>query len=231
MSLARYFDEYNLNKENLGKFEEFRKYLLEYNETTNITRIEDEDEFNVKHFLDSLSLFKTKKISKEKKILDLGTGGGFPGIPLKLYDNSLDITLMDSLNKRIVFLNSVIEKFDLKNIVAIHHRAEEMAREDIYREKFDIVTSRAVANLSTLCEYALAFVKINGYFISMKGPEYIEEINEAKNAIKTMGGNIEDIIKVQLPLNITHYLLVIKKIKETPQKYPRGGGKPRKNPL
>lgn len=231
MKLADYFNQYNLSTDNIEEFEEFKKFLLEYNEHTNLTRITDDDDFNVKHFLDSLSIFRTKLIDHDKKIIDIGTGAGFPGIPLKLYDKSLDITLLDSLKKRIDFLNLVIDKFELKNIEAIHARAEEIARDVKYREQYDIAISRAVANLATLSEYALGFVKVGGYFISQKGPEYKDEIKDAENAIKTMGAEIEDVIKVPLPNDIEHYLVVIKKVKPTNKKYPRGGGKPRKNPL
>lgn len=231
MKLADYFNQYNLKTDNIDEFEEFKRLLLEYNEHTNLTRITDDDDFNVKHFLDSLSIFRTELIDHDKKIIDIGTGAGFPGIPLKLYDKSLNITLLDSLKKRIDFLNLVIDKFELKNIEAIHARAEEIARDEKYREKYDIAISRAVANLATLSEYALGFVKVGGYFISQKGPEYKEEIKDAENAIKTMGAEVSDVIKVPLPNDIEHYLVVIKKVKPTNKKYPRGGGKPRKNPL
>lgn len=231
MKLVDYFNEYNLKTENINEFEEFKKFLLDYNEHTNLTRITEEDEFNVKHFLDSLSIFRTNLIDDKKKIIDIGTGAGFPGIPLKLYDKTLDITLLDSLKKRIDFLNLVIEKFNLKQIEAIHARAEEIARNPIYREQYDIAISRAVANLRTLSEYSLGFVKVGGYFISQKGPEYIEEIKEAQNAIKIMGAEVQETIKVPLPNDIEHYLIVIKKVKNTNKKYPRGGGKPRKKPL
>ncbi|MET3617752.1 16S rRNA (guanine527-N7)-methyltransferase [Peptoniphilus olsenii] len=231
MKLVDYFNEYNLKTENIKEFEEFKKFLLDYNEHTNLTRITEEDEFNVKHFLDSLSIFRTNLIDENKKIIDIGAGAGFPGIPLKLYDKTLDITLLDSLKKRIDFLNQVIEKFNLKQIEAIHARAEEIARNPIYREQYDIAISRAVANLRTLSEYALGFVKVGGYFISQKGPEYIEEIKDAQNAIKIMGAEVQETIKVPLPNDIEHYLIVIKKVKNTNKKYPRGGGKPRKKPL
>jgi len=231
MKLIEYFEEFNLDTKNIDKFEEYKKLILEYNEHTNLTRITEEDEFNVKHFLDSLSILKSDKIKEGLKIIDIGTGAGFPGMPLKIYDEKLDITLLDSLRKRIDFLNGVIEKLDLDNIIAVHERAEEAARSNKYREKYDIALSRAVANLSTLVEYTLGFVKVGGYFISQKGPEYDKELKDAQNAIKIMGGEVENIISVDLPDEIDHYLIIIKKIKETPKKYPRGGGKPRKQPL
>ncbi|MBU5668462.1 16S rRNA (guanine(527)-N(7))-methyltransferase RsmG [Peptoniphilus sp. MSJ-1] len=231
MKLIDYFKDYDLDTKNIDKFEEYKRLILEYNEHTNLTRITEEDEFNVKHFLDSLSILKSGVIKEGLKIIDIGTGAGFPGMPVKIYNENLEITLLDSLRKRIDFLNGVIEKLKLDNIIAVHERAEEAARNEKYREKYDIALSRAVANLATLSEYTLGFVKVGGYFISQKGPEYKEEIKEAENAIKTMGAEISDIIKVNLPDEIDHYLIVIKKIKPTPKKYPRGGGKPRKQPL
>ena len=212
MTLKDYFIEYKLNNENIEDFEKFRKFLLEYNKITNITRIVDEDEFNVKHYLDSLSIFKTGLIRDNMKILDLGTGGGFPGVPLKLYKKDLDISLVDSLNKRIVFLNKAIEELNLKNIKAIHARAEELAFDKDYREKFQLVTSRAVARLRTLLEYN-------------------EEIKEVSNTFNILGGQLIEVMEIDLPLDIKHYLLITKKIKPTPMKYPRQGGKPKSKPL
>ncbi|OLR65086.1 16S rRNA (guanine(527)-N(7))-methyltransferase RsmG [Peptoniphilus porci] len=229
--LIDYMKNYDLSTDNIDKFEKYKELILKYNEHTNLTRITEENEFNVKHFLDSLSLFKTKKFDGEKKIIDIGTGAGFPGIPLKLYNEQLDIILLDSLRKRIDFLNDVIEELNLEKIKAIHARAEEIARTEEYREQFDIAVSRAVANLATLTEYAMGFVKVGGYFISQKGPEYKEELEDAKRAIELMGGIVENVIYTPLPMDIDHYIIVIKKVKKTDKKYPRGGGKPRKAPL
>lgn len=229
--LIDYMKEYDLDTKNIDKYERYKELILEYNKHTNLTRITEDDEFNVKHFLDSLSLLKTGKFNEKEKIIDIGTGAGFPGVPLKLYNENLDITLLDSLRKRIDFLDSVIEDLDLQNIRAIHARAEEIARTDEYREQFDIAVSRAVANLSTLTEYAMGFVKVGGYFISQKGPEYEEELKNAKRAIEIMGGVVEDVIHTPLPNDIDHYIILIKKVKATDKKYPRGGGKPRKSPL
>ncbi|MDU1582338.1 MAG: 16S rRNA (guanine(527)-N(7))-methyltransferase RsmG [Peptoniphilus harei] len=229
--LIDYMEDYGLNTKNIDKFEKYKELILEYNKHTNLTRITEDDEFNVKHFLDSLSLFKTDLFVKDKKIIDIGTGAGFPGLPLKLYNEDLDITLLDSLRKRIDFLDGVIEELGLKKIRAIHARAEEIARDPNYRESYDIAVSRAVANLSTLTEYAMAFVKVGGYFISQKGPEYKEELKSAKRAIELMGGEVKDVIHTPLPNDIDHYIIVIKKVKATDKKYPRGGGKPRKSPL
>lgn len=229
--LIDYMEDYGLDTKNIDKFEKYKELILEYNKHTNLTRITEDDEFNVKHFLDSLSLFKTDLFVKDKKIIDIGTGAGFPGLPLKLYNEDLDITLLDSLRKRIDFLDGVIEELGLKKIRAIHARAEEIARDPKYRESYDIAVSRAVANLSTLTEYSMAFVKVGGYFISQKGPEYKEELKSAKRAIELMGGEVKDVIHTPLPNDIDHYIIVIKKAKTTDKKYPRGGGKPRKSPL
>lgn len=229
--LIDYMEDYGLDTKNIDKFEKYKELILEYNKHTNLTRITEDEEFNVKHFLDSLSLFKTDLFVKDKKIIDIGTGAGFPGLPLKLYNEDLDITLLDSLRKRIDFLDGVIEELGLKKIRAIHARAEEIARDPKYRESYDIAVSRAVANLSTLTEYAMAFVKVGGYFISQKGPEYKEELKSAKRAIELMGGEVKDVIHTPLPNDIDHYIIVIKKVKATDKKYPRGGGKPRKSPL
>ena len=152
-------------------------------------------------------------------------------MPLKLYKKDLDISLVDSLNKRIVFLNKAIEELNLKNIKAIHARAEELAFDKDYREKFQLVTSRAVARLRTLLEYALPFVEVGGYFIAMKGPEYNEEIKEVSNTFNILGGKLIEVMEIDLPLDIKHYLLITKKIKPTPMKYPRQGGKPKSKPL
>lgn len=229
--LINYFEEYKLDTKNIDKFEKFKKLILDYNEHTNLTRITEDEEFNVKHFLDSLSLIKTNLFDGNKKVIDIGTGAGFPGVPLKLYNDELDITLLDSLRKRIDFLNGTIEELGLEKIYPTHARAEEIARTEEYREQYDIAVSRAVANLSTLSEYAMAFVKVGGYFVSQKGPEYKEELKNAKRAIEVMGGEVKDIIHTPLPNDIDHYIIVIKKIKATDKKYPRGGGKPRKSPL
>ncbi|CDZ75724.2 Ribosomal RNA small subunit methyltransferase G [Peptoniphilus sp. ING2-D1G] len=211
--------------------EKYKKILLKWNEVMNLTAITDDEEINVKHFLDCLSLFKTPYLKGNKSVIDVGTGAGFPGVVLKIYNEDLQITLMDSLNKRIKFLDEVVKELNLKKVETLHARAEELARNKDYREKYDIATSRAVANLSTLCEYTLPFVKKGGNFIAMKGPEYEEELKDADKAIKTLGGKFEEVIKIKLPGDITHYLLIIKKINTTDKKYPRGGGKPKSKPL
>ena len=231
MTLDKYMEDFGLSVNTSEELEKYKELLLEWNEKINITRITEEDEVYVKHFLDSLSLFKTKYLEGEKSLIDIGTGGGFPGLAVKIYNKNLDVTLLDSLNKRLIFLDEVIKELKLDKVSTIHGRAEELGRDSEFREKYDIATSRAVANLSTLLEYDLPFVKVGGYFISMKGPEYVEEVKNAKNTLKTLGGQIEEIVEIKLPMDITHYLIVIKKVKETPSKYPRGGGKPKNKPL
>lgn len=221
-----------LNKEQKDRFILFKELLKEWNEKINITAITDDKEIDIKHFLDSVSIFKSGKDFSNKKLIDIGTGGGFPGVPINIINQNCDVTLFDSLNKRLIFLDDVIDKLGLENIRTVHGRAEEYGRKEDYRESFDIATSRAVAALDTLCEYSLPFVKVGGYFIAMKGPDVDEEIINSKEAIKILGGSIEGKIDVRLPhSDITHNLLIIKKMSHTPTKYPRGGGKPKKNPL
>lgn len=221
-----------LNEEKLNRFARYKDLLKEWNEKINITTITDDVEIDQKHFLDSITPFITGLFKGEKKIIDIGTGGGFPGVPLKIINEDLHVTLLDSLNKRIIFLNELIKDLNLQDIHAIHGRAEEFSRTEKYREKYDICISRAVASLDTLSEYCLPFVKVGGYFISMKGPELEDELKLSKNAIDTLGGKLIDTKMVTIPgTDITHSLIIIEKVKETSTKYPRGGGKPRKNPL
>lgn len=212
-------------------FEDFKGRVLEKNKVMNLTAITEDEEFNIKHFLDSLSLLKLEEIQGAKRVLDLGTGAGFPGVPLKIAKKDLDITLLDSLKKRIDFLNETIEDMGLEGIRGIHARAEELSRKDDYREAFDLVTSRAVANLATLYEYCLPFVKVGGYMVAMKGPDIEGELKEGQAALKALGGELVEVKKVDLPQDIEHTLVLVKKIKTTPKKYPRAGGKPRKNPI
>lgn len=224
--------EINLTENQASQFVMFKALLKEWNEKINITAITDDVEIDIKHFLDSITVFKTNKILAGKSIIDIGTGGGFPGVPIKIIEPNCDVTLFDSLNKRLIFLNEVIDRLELKDIRTVHGRAEEFGRKEDFRECFDIATSRAVASLDTLCEYSLPFVKKGGYFIAMKGSEVDEEIERSEKAIKLLGGHIEDKIEVILPYSdIKHNLLVIKKVENTDKKYPRGGGKPKKSPL
>lgn len=233
-TLRRGIKELNieLSEDQINSFIIYKELLKEWNEKINITSITDDIEIDIKHFLDSLTPAITKLFEGEKKIIDVGTGGGFPGLPLKIYNKELELTLLDSLNKRIIFLNEVIKSLQLKNINAVHGRAEELGRKEEYREQYDICISRAVASLDTLSEYCMPFVKEGGYFISMKGPDVDEEIIQSEKGIRILGGKVVDKKIFTLPeSDINHSLIIIEKIKETPTKYPRAGGKPKKDPL
>jgi 16S rRNA (guanine527-N7)-methyltransferase len=222
----------SIEEKDINSFEIYKEMLKEWNTKINITTITDDEDIDIKHFLDSLTPLVTNLFDGKKNLIDIGTGGGFPGIPLKIIKRELNVTLLDSLNKRINFLNEVINRLELEDIIAIHARAEEMSIKPVYREKYDIAISRAVASLNTLSEYCIPFVKLGGYFISMKGPDAEEELKSGNNAIKVLGGRIVDKKLICIPeSDIMHSLIIIEKIKETPTKYPRGGGKPRKNPL
>ena len=221
-----------LGKEKIIQFEQFMDYMILWNDRVRLTSIIEEDEIINKHFIDSLSVLKTNKFKDNIKILDLGTGGGFPGVPLKFYNQTFDLTMLDSRLKKIEYLENVIEKFNLLNTIAIHGRAEDYGNDIGYREKYDIVVSRAVAELSILAEFCLPFVKINGYFIAMKASNIEVELDDAKNAINILGGQIESVIKFTLPeTDFERSLLVIKKIEKTPEIYPRSAGRPKKKPL
>lgn len=212
------------------KIEQFYKYmnlLIEWNKKMNLTAILEPNEIILKHFIDSLTI--AKQIEEGSKIIDVGTGAGFPGIPLSIVKENLNITLLDSLNKRITFLDEVIRFLELKQIVAIHGRVEEFAKKG--RESYAIATSRAVAPLNILLEYLLPLVKVGGKCICMKGSN-IEEINSAKNALKILGGEVEKIEKIKLPeSDIERNIIIVKKVKNTPIKYPRKAGIPSKEPI
>lgn len=217
--------------ENIGDyFYKYTKLLLEWNEKINLTAIIDINDIILKHYVDSLTI--NKYIKDKENIIDIGTGAGFPGIPLKILNPNNDFILVDSLNKRINFLEKVKEELKLENIKLIHSRVEDLARNKEYRENIDISVSRAVANLSTLLEYMLPFVKLNGICICMKGPNINEEVEKAHKAIQELGGEITKIEKIYLPnTNIERNILIIKKIKNTPKKYPRKAGTPSKQPI
>ena len=216
-----------LNEEQIQNFYKYMNLLLEWNEKINLTAITEPSEVILKHFVDSMTI--EKYLCKGQKVIDVGTGAGFPGIPLSIVRVE-NITLLDSLNKRIIFLEEVIKNLKLKNIKAVHARVEEFAKNKKEREKYDIATSRAVAPLNVLLEYLLPLVKVGGKCICMKGSN-IEEINEARNALKVLGGEIEKIEKINLPeSDITRNIIIVKKVKETPLKYPRKPGTPSKEP-
>lgn len=222
----------NLTDIQISQFMRYYELLTEWNSFMNLTAITEFDEVCKKHFVDSVSLIKAYDLSQKLSVIDIGTGAGFPGIPLKIVFPNLKITLLDSLNKRIKFLNTVIEELKLSDITAIHGRAEDYARPDRLRESFDLCVSRAVANLSTLSEYCLPYVKKGGYFISYKSEKIETESQDAKKAISLLGGRVKDRISFCLPeSDIYRNLYIIEKTNETPEKYPRKAGLPAKDPL
>ena len=230
LEMEEKLNKLNIKTDNI-KIENFYKYmnlLIEWNEKINLTAIVEPKEIILKHFIDSLTI--SGFIEEGKNIVDIGTGAGFPGIPLSIIKDN-NITLLDSLNKRITFLQNVINTLELKDIKAVHSRVEEFAKNKKEREMYDIATSRAVAPLNVLLEYLLPLVKVGGKCICMKGSN-IEEIDEAENALKILGGEIEKIEKITLPeSDITRNIIIIKKVKETPLKYPRKPGIPSKEPI
>ncbi len=210
----------------------YKELLLKWNENINLTAITNDTEIITKHFLDCMTVYKAIDIFQVKTLLDVGTGAGFPGMVLKIVFPHLQVTLADSLNKRLKFLQVIIDELGLESIECVHSRAEDLGKDPRYREKFDLCASRAVANMATLSEYSLPFVKIDGYFIALKGQKIDEEIENSSNAIKLLGGKIEDIIDATVPqTNLNHKIAKVKKIKPTPKLYPRKSGEPSKNPL
>lgn len=220
----------NLTEKQIEQFLKYYEILVETNKVMNLTAITEFDEVIEKHFLDSLSLVRVFDLNKNVKILDLGTGAGFPGIPLKITFPEIDIVLADSLNKRVKFLNEVVETLQLKQVETVHGRAEELAKNKKYREQFDLCTSRAVANLSSLSEYCIPFVKEGGRFISYKSGEIEEEVDQAKRAIHVLGGKLDQVYKFDLHEQKRSFV-IIEKVKKTPAVYPRKAGTPTKEPL
>ena len=220
----------NITNMQAEKFYLYTNMLLEWNEKINLTAITEQNEIIQKHFIDSLTI--NKYIDEEASIIDVGTGAGFPGIPIKIVRDDIRVTLLDALNKRINFLNEVIEQNKLTNIDTIHARAEEAGKNKDFREKFDISTSRAVAPLNVLVEYLLPLVKIGGKCICMKGSNAKEEVENSKKAISLLGGKIEKIEELELPKSdIKRTIIVIRKERNTPTKYPRKAGTPSKMPI
>ena len=223
-----------LTDEQIEQFLRYYEMLVEKNKVMNLTGITEYEEVIQKHFLDSLSLIRVIPdiASQELTVIDLGTGAGFPGLPLKIAFPELEITLMDSLNKRILFLQEVINALDLKKVSAVHGRAEEMASNAAHRQQYDLCVSRAVSNLAVLTEYCLPFVKKGGLFVSYKSADSDKEIQEGKKAISILGGKLTSVDKFQLPdSDLGRALVCIKKTKDTPKKYPRKAGTPAKLPL
>lgn len=228
------FKQLNLtfNKECIDKFNKYKDILKEWNKNINITAIQNDEDIYIKHFLDSVILLDKNNICDKKKIIDVGTGGGFPGIPLKILNNNFNLTLLDSLRKRIDFLKIVVKELELENVNFIHGRAEDFGRDINFREQYDICVSRAVANLNILCEYCLPFVKVGGYFAAYKSESISEEILNSQNAITKLGGRINSIKEIQIPkTNIIRKIIIIEKVEKTEKIYPRKAGKPSKDPL
>lgn len=221
-----------MTEDKYNKFIKYMRLLQEWNEKINLTAITEDEDIIKKHFIDCIKAFKRDEFKKADTLIDVGTGAGFPGLPIAIMREDLNVTLLDSLNKRINFLNTVVRELGLKNVKTIHSRAEDGARDKKLREKFDIATSRAVANMSVLSEFCLPYVRIGGSFIALKGPSVDEEIQNSKNAIGTLGGKLIDICEVEIEdTELKHNLVVVEKIKECGKVYPRKAGSITKKPL
>ena len=222
----------NLDQNQKKQFISFYEYLVEKNKVMNLTGITEFEEVLIKHFLDSLSCVKAIDLNNVDSVIDIGTGAGFPGIPLKIAFPHLKVCLLDSLNKRVKFLEESFQVLHLTNIKAIHGRAEDYAKDAAYREKYDLCVSRAVANLATLSEYCLPYVKVGGMFIPYKSGEIDKEVKGSKKAVKVLGGEIEDVVKFELPgTDIGRSFVKIHKVKNTAKKYPRKAGMPSREPI
>lgn len=219
-----------ISEKQKSHFQKYAKLLVEWNEKINLTAITQDNEIAVKHFIDSISLLKYADIKKSASVIDIGTGAGFPGIPIKIIRSDINLTLLDSLNKRLIFLDEVCKQLDV-NANLIHSRAEEGSLKPELREKYDIAVSRAVANLPSLCEYCMPYVKVGGIFVSMKGSDGENELENAQNAIRLLGGRTEKIEHLTLPDDSSRTIITVRKITSTPSKYPRRSTKINKLPL
>lgn len=220
-----------IDEKKVSQFFKYMEMIIEWNKKFNLTAITEPKEILLKHFADSVSLIPFIDI-KEKKVIDVGTGAGFPGIPIKIIEPSIKLTLLDSLKKRVNFLQNAVDVIPLNDTECIHIRAEDGGKNEKFREKFDVCVSRAVADLTVLSEYCIPFVKKGGVFISLKGPDAKEETERAEKAIEVLGGKTDSVNKVKIPFtDIIHTLIIIKKVRQTPSIYPRKPGKISKNPI
>jgi 16S rRNA (guanine527-N7)-methyltransferase len=216
----------------VNQFMRYKDLLKEWNEKINLTAITDDEGIIKKHFIDSISILNSGVIKDGIRVIDVGTGAGFPGIPIKIIMPTVKVVLLDSLNKRINFLNTVISELGLQGIETVHGRAEDFAKKENFRESFDIATARAVANLAVLSEYCIPYVKVGGHFVAMKGPAAQDELSESKNAIGTLGGKFLKIVETKIPEEeLKHTLVIVEKISKTLDKYPRKAGQIEKKPI
>ena len=224
--------DFNIDERKIDQLNKYYEMLVEKNKVMNLTAITEYDEVVIKHFVDSLAISNVYNMIPVKNVIDIGTGAGFPGMVLKIFYPDIQFTLLDSLNKRVGFLKEVANELSLNKIEAVHGRAEDYARQTNYREKFDLCVSRAVANLSTLAEYSLPFVKKGGYFVAYKAEDCLDEVKTAEKAISMLGGKIEDTVMYKIPnSDITRAFVIIKKINNISSRYPRKAGLPAKEPL
>lgn len=222
-------NDISVTEKELNELYQYMNGVIEWNDKINVTAITDEKLFIVKHFIDSLLI--NQYLKGIESLIDIGTGGGFPGIPLKILNEDVKFTLVDSINKKLNVIRDLSEKIGFKKLEIIHTRAEDLANKKEYRENYDLATTRAVSNLSTILEYMLPFVKVGGYAICMKGPNYQEELKEAEKAIQILGGKLDKIETFNIEGEMERNVLIIKKIKTTPKNYPRSQGKPVKEPI
>lgn len=234
MMIQQIFSESDctLNEKQVEQFQLYNDLLLEWNEKINLTGITEPREVIIKHFLDSILINHHIKIDSGQKLIDVGTGAGFPGFPLKIMEPGLKLTLLDSLNKRINYLKEVGNAIGANDVMYVHGRAEDIGNQIVHREQYDFAVARAVANLSILLELCIPFVKVGGYFIAYKGRDIEYEVISSKSALKELGAVIDKILKVNLPMNEgERHFIIIKKVRATPKKYPRKAGTPSKDPL
>lgn len=230
--LKNAFEELHIpnDEEILKQYEKYMEGILNWNEKINLTAIKERKEFITKHFIDSVLCYHFSEYVNAESVVDVGTGAGFPGVPLAILSPDKEFVLADSLNKRLKVIDQLTESIGIENVTTVHGRAEELAKNKKYREKFDVCISRAVANMAVLAEYCLPFVRVGGYLLAYKGPDAKKEAEEAKKALKILGGKVKRIEAVNLA-DFDHNIIVIEKIKETPAKYPRKAGTPAKEPI